>query len=152
MGILMSDIGLTNTWIGLAMVYMTFSLPFSIWVLREFFNSIPYSLEESAMIAGASRLETFYYIVLPNALPGIIATAIFCWSLAWNDFIYASVIMSNSNMQTLPVGLNQMMTSANPPWGQFMAANTLVTIPVLFLYIFVQDYLIEGFGAGGVKG
>ena len=152
LGILMSDYGLTNSWVGLALVYLTFALPFSIWVLREFFNGIPYSLEEAAMIDGASRMQAFVYVVLPNALPGIIATAIFTWSLAWNDFIYASVIMSEDNMQTLPVGLNQMLNSANPPWGQFMAANTLVTIPVLVLYILVQDYLVEGFGAGGVKG
>ncbi|MDR9380578.1 MAG: carbohydrate ABC transporter permease [Natronomonas sp.] len=152
LGILMSDYGLTNSWFGLAVVYLTFALPFSIWVLREFFNGIPYSLEEAAIIDGASRMQAFVYIVLPNALPGIIATAIFTWSLAWNDFLYASVIMSQDNMQTLPVGLNQMLSSANPPWGQFMAANTLVTIPVLILYILVQDYLVEGFGAGGVKG
>jgi len=152
LGILMSDYGLTNSWVGLSLVYLTFALPFSIWVLREFFNGIPYSLEEAAMIDGASRMQAFVYVVLPNALPGIIATAIFTWSLAWNDFIYASVIMSEDNMQTLPVGLNQMLNSANPPWGQFMAANTLVTIPVLVLYILVQDYLVEGFGAGGVKG
>jgi len=152
LGILMNDYGLTNTWYGLALVYLTFALPFSIWVLREFFNGIPYSLEEAAMIDGASRMQAFVYVVLPNALPGIIATAIFTWSLAWNDFLYASVIMSQNNMQTLPVGLNQMLNSANPPWGQFMAANTLVTIPVLVLYILVQDYLVEGFGAGGVKG
>lgn len=152
LGILLNDLNLTNTWHGLAIVYLTFALPFSIWVLREFFNGIPYSLEEAAMIDGASRMQAFVYVVLPNALPGIIATAIFTWSLAWNDYIYASIIMSENNMQTLPVGLNQMLNSANPPWGQFMAANTLVTIPVLVLYIIVQDYLVEGFGAGGVKG
>lgn len=152
LGILMNDFGVDNSWWGLAVVYLTFALPFSIWVLREFFNGIPYSLEESAMIDGASRMQTFFYVVLPNALPGIIATAIFTWSLAWNDYLYASVIMTSNNMQTLPVGLNQMLNSANPPWGQFMAANTLVTLPVLVLYMLVQDHLVKGFGAGGVKG
>jgi multiple sugar transport system permease protein len=152
LGIMLTNLNLDNTWHGLAVVYLTFALPFSIWVLREFFNGIPYSLEESAMIDGASRMQAFYYVVLPNALPGIIATSIFTWSLAWNDFLFASVIMSDTSMQTLPVGLNTLLSSANPAWGQFMAANVLVTVPVLILYILVQDKLVEGFGAGGVKG
>lgn len=145
-------LGLNNTWIGLSVVYLTFALPFSIWVLREFFNGIPVSLEESAMIDGASRMQAFAHVILPNALPGIIATAIFTWSLAWNEFLYASVIMTRSNMQTLPVGLTQMLHTANQPWGMFMAANIVVTVPVLVLFILVQDYLVKGFGAGGVKG
>lgn len=145
-------LNLDNTWIGLAVVYLTFALPFSIWVLREFFNGIPTSLEESAMIDGASRMQAFVYVVLPNTLPGIIATAIFTWSLAWNEYLYASVIMTSSRMQTLPVGLTQMLQTANQPWGMFMAANVVVTIPVLILFILVQDYLVKGFGAGGVKG
>lgn len=144
--------GLNNSWFGLSIVYLTFALPFSIWVLREFFNGIPMSLEESAMIDGASRMQAFVYVVLPNTLPGIIATGIFTWSLAWNEFLYASVIMTSSNMQTLPVGLTQMLRTANQPWGMFMAANVAVTIPVLILFILVQDYLVKGFGAGGVKG
>lgn len=152
LGIMLTNLDLDNTWHGLAVVYLTFALPFSIWVLREFFNGIPYSLEESAMIDGASRMQAFYHVVLPNALPGIIATSIFTWSLAWNDFLFASVIMSDTSMQTLPVGLNTLLNSANPAWGQFMAANVLVTVPVLILYILVQDKLVEGFGAGGVKG
>ena len=152
LGIMLTNLDLDNTWHGLAVVYLTFALPFSIWVLREFFNGIPYSLEESAMIDGASRMQAFYHVVLPNALPGIIATSIFTWSLAWNDFLFASVIMSDTSMQTLPVGLNTLLSSANPAWGQFMAANVLVTVPVLILYILVQDKLVEGFGAGGVKG
>lgn len=141
-----------NTWWGLALVYLTFALPFSIWVLREFFNGIPASLEEAAIIDGASRMQAFAYVILPNALPGIIATAIFTWSLAWNEYLYASVIMTSSNMQTLPVGLAQMLRTANQPWGMFMAANVVVTVPVLVLFIVVQDYLVKGFGAGGVKG
>ncbi|MEF8827094.1 MAG: carbohydrate ABC transporter permease [Halapricum sp.] len=152
LGIMLTNLDLDNTWHGLSVVYLTFALPFSIWVLREFFNGIPYSLEESAMIDGASRMQAFYYVVLPNALPGIIATSIFTWSLAWNDFLFASVIMQRTSMQTLPVGLHTLLSSANPAWGQFMAANVLVTVPVLILYILVQDKLVEGFGAGGVKG
>jgi multiple sugar transport system permease protein len=152
LGIMLTNLNLDNTWHGLSVVYLTFALPFSIWVLREFFNGIPYSLEESAMIDGASRMQAFYYVVLPNALPGIIATSIFTWSLAWNDFLFASVIMQKTSMQTLPVGLHTLLNSANPAWGQFMAANVLVTVPVLILYILVQDKLVEGFGAGGVKG
>ncbi len=143
---------LDNSWIGLSLVYLTFALPFSIWLLREFFNGIPYSLEESAMIDGASRMEAFFYVVLPNTLPGIIATGIFTWALAWNEYLYASVIMTSSTMQTLPVGLNQMLAQANQPWGMFMAANVAVTVPVLILFIMVQDYLVKGFGTGGVKG
>ena len=141
-----------NTWWGLSIVYITFALPFSIWILREFFNSIPMSLEEAAMIDGASRMQAFAYVILPNALPGIIATAVFTWALAWNEFLFASVLMSQAEMQTLPVGLNQMLNTANPPWGRFMAANTLVTVPVIILFITVQEHLVKGFGVGGVKG
>lgn len=150
--IMMVKLHLTNSYFGLILANTTFALPYALWLLRAFFETIPIELEQSAMIDGASRLRAFITVSLPVAIPGIIATAIFTYLLAWNDYLFALVINPGREWKTLPVGVGtfQEVTAVN--WGLMMAAGVGITIPVLILFIFVQKWLVVGFGAGAVKG
>ena len=150
--IIMVELHLTNTYAGLIFANTTFALPYALWLLSAFFETIPIELEQSAMIDGASRLRAFLTVSLPVAIPGIVATAIFTYLLTWNDYLFALVINPGRNMKTLPVGVGtfQEVTAVN--WGLMMAAGVGITIPVLILFVFVQKWLVTGFGAGAVKG
>lgn len=150
--ILMRNLGLVNTHFGLVLSYTTFSLPFSMWMLRSFFQSIPIDLEEAAMIDGASRPQAVVRVVLPMALPGIIAVSIFTFVVAWNDYLFARVLIGSDELKTLPVGIQDLYESSVTDWGMIMAAGVMITIPALVFFILVQRYLIAGWGAGGVKG
>ncbi|MBI3454553.1 MAG: carbohydrate ABC transporter permease [Candidatus Rokubacteria bacterium] len=144
--------GLTNSRIGISLAYISFALPYALWILRAFFQSLPVELEEAAMIDGASRLQACAYVVVPLALPGVIATGIFTFIVAWNDFLFASVLTGRDELKTLPVGINDFFHMALIDWGLVMAAGVMVTIPAIVLFILVQQYLIAGWGAGGLKG
>jgi ABC-type glycerol-3-phosphate transport system permease component len=150
--IMMRQYGLTNTHFGLILSYTTFSLPFSMWLLRSFFQSIPLDLEEAAMIDGASRPIAVARIVVPLALPGVIAVAIFTFVVAWNDYLFARVLIGTDTLKTLPVGIQDLYESTITDWGMVMAAGVMITIPALVFFIAVQRYLISGWGAGAVKG
>jgi ABC-type glycerol-3-phosphate transport system permease component len=138
--------------LGLILAYTTFSLPFSMWMLRSFFQSIPLELEEAAMIDGASRPKAVRLIIVPLALPGVIAVSIFTFIVAWNDYLFARVLIGADNLKTLPVGIQDLYESTITDWGMVMAAGVMITIPALLFFLVVQRYLIAGWGAGGVKG
>lgn len=150
--IMMRNLGLVNSHFGLVLSYTTFSLPFSMWMLRSFFQSIPIDLEEAAMIDGASRPQAFMRVVLPMALPGIIAVSIFTFVVAWNDYLFARVLIGSDELKTLPVGIQDLYESSLTDWGMIMAAGVMITIPALIFFILVQRYLVAGWGAGAVKG
>ena len=150
--ILMREYGLVNSRLGLILAYTTFALPFSMWLLRSFFQSIPLELEEAAMTDGASRLEAVVYVIVPLALPGIIAVSIFSFIVAWNDYIFTRVLISTDDLKTLPVGINDLVNATVIDWGMILAAGVVITIPALIFFIAVQRYLISGWGAGAVKG
>ena len=150
--ILMRGAGLTNSHLGLILAYTTFSLPFSMWMLRSFFQSIPLELEEAAMIDGASRPKAVRLIIVPLALPGVIAVSIFTFIVAWNDYLFARVLIGTDNLKTLPVGIQDLYESTITDWGMVMAAGVMITIPALLFFLAVQRYLIAGWGTGGVKG
>jgi ABC-type glycerol-3-phosphate transport system permease component len=150
--IMMRQYGLTNTHTGLILSYTTFSLPFSMWLLRSFFQSIPLDLEEAAMIDGASRPVAVARIIVPLALPGVIAVAIFTFVVAWNDYLFARVLIGTDTLKTLPVGIQDLYESTITDWGMVMAGGVMITIPALVFFIAVQRYLISGWGAGAVKG
>ena len=137
---------------GLALTYISFSLPYALWILRAFFQSIPVELEHAALIDGANRAQALVYVVMPLALPGIIATAIFTFIVAWNDFLFALVLIGKDELKTLAIGINEFFHMAVVDWGLIMAAGVMVTIPALIFFIAVQRYLIAGWGAGGLKG
>ena len=150
--ILVKKIGIENTHVALVLALTSFCLPFTLWLLRAFFQTIPVDLEEAAMVDGASRPRAVVYIILPLALPGIIATSIFTFILAWNDFIFARILIAADELKTLPVGVQDLFHSALIDWGLIMGAAMMITIPALLFFLTVQRYLIRGWGAGAVKG
>ncbi|MEM4160359.1 MAG: ABC transporter permease subunit [Thermoplasmata archaeon] len=154
--ILMRQLGLANTFIGLILAYAVTALPLAVWMIKGFFDTIPPDLEESAMVDGCSRLGAFYRVVLPLAKPAIAVVALFSFLSAWNEFVLAYTFMSDETMYTLPVGLTSfvgaggMQTTAD--WGSFAAMSVLVALPVCVLFILFQKYLVSGLTKGGVKG
>jgi ABC-type glycerol-3-phosphate transport system permease component len=150
--ILVKQLGITNTRFALVLSYTTFCLPFCLWLLRSFFQSIPLELEEAALVDGADLGRAVWYVVLPLALPGIIAAGIFTFILAWNDFLFALVLITSEELKTLPVGVNDLFNATIVDWGMIMAAGVVITVPTIAFFVAVQRYLIQGWGAGGVKG
>ena len=150
--VLMRTLGLANTHAGLVLAYTAFCLPFALWLLRSYFQGIPLELEEASMSDGASRAQTVRYIVLPVALPGVIATGTFTFILAWNDYIFARVLLAADELKTLPVGIADLYNASVVDWGMIMSAGLLVLLPVLAVFVFLQKYLVEGWGTGGITG
>jgi ABC-type glycerol-3-phosphate transport system permease component len=150
--VLVKQLGLINTRLALVLSYTTFCLPFCLWLLRAFLRSIPLELEEAALVDGADRRRAVWYVVAPLALPGIIAAGIFTFILAWNDFLFALVLITSEELKTLPVGINDLFNATIVDWGMIMAAGVLITVPTVGFFIAVQRYLIQGWGSGGIKG
>ncbi|PYO23874.1 MAG: hypothetical protein DMD85_08280 [Candidatus Rokuibacteriota bacterium] len=150
--ILVKQLGIVNTRLALVLSYTTFCLPFCLWLLRAFFESIPLELEEAAMVDGAGRARAVWHVVLPLALPGLIAAAIFTFILAYNDFLFALVLITSEELKTLPVGVNDLFNATIVDWGMIMAAGVMITLPAILFFAGVQRYLVQGWGAGGVKG
>jgi multiple sugar transport system permease protein len=127
-------------------------LPFATWVLMGYFRSIPVELEEAAMIDGAGRFYIFMRIVLPLAAPALLSVALFAFTNAWNEFLFAFVFINSESLRTLPIGLQSLVFGDILPWGKLMAASLLTAVPVAVLYIYAQRFLVEGLTAGSVKG
>ena len=149
---ILNGLGLANTLWALLVAYPTFTVPFCTWLLIGFFRSIPPDLEDAAMVDGASRVQAFHRVVLPLAAPGVLAAGLFAFTLAWNEFLYALVLIHDTELKTIPVGLNDLMFGDIFLWGQLMAASVLTTVPVVVLYTYLQRYMVEGLTAGAVKG
>jgi len=144
---------LINTIIGLSLVYIAFVLPFTIWTLRGFVGNVPRELEEAAMVDGSSRPRAFLTITLPLVAPGLVAVAVFAFIQAWNEFIFALVVMNRPEKQTLPVWLQAFNEGARgTEWGGVMAGSTLMAIPVVVFFLLVQRRVVGGLTAGAVKG
>ncbi len=150
--ILARRLGIVNTHTALVLSYSSFCLPFALWLLRAFFQSIPVELEEAARVDGAGRPRAVLYVVAPLALPGLIATAIFTFTLAWNDYIFTRILIASDELKTLPVGVQDLFAAAVVDWGLVMAAGMLITIPALAFFMAVQRHLVAGWGSGGLKG
>jgi N,N'-diacetylchitobiose transport system permease protein len=144
---------LINTIIGLTLTYLAFVLPFTIWTLRGFVANVPKELEEAAMVDGSTRMRAFMTITLPLVAPGLVATGVFAFIQAWNEFIFALVIMNRPEKQTLPVWLQAFNEgSRGTDWGGVMAGSTLMAIPVVVFFLLVQRRVASGLTAGAVKG
>lgn len=150
--VLIKKLGLANTHVSLIMSYTAFCLPFSLWLLRAFFQSIPVALEQAALVDGAKRIQAVVYVILPLAFPGIIATSIFTFILAWNDYIFVRILITSDELKTLSVGIADLYNATVIDWGMIMSGSMLITVPVLIFFVFVQRYLIAGWGAGAMKG
>jgi N,N'-diacetylchitobiose transport system permease protein len=144
---------LLNTVAGLTLLYVGGVVPFTIWMLRGFVNGVPVELEEAAMIDGCSRLKAFVKVTLPLLAPGLVASGIYAFILAWNEFVVALVIMNRPETQTLPVWLRTFIQANRASdWGAVMAGATLLAIPVVIFFLFVQHRMTSGLVAGAVKG
>jgi len=150
--ILWSDLKLTNTYWSLIITYLVFGLPISTWLLIGFFNAVPAELEEAAMIDGSSRLGALWRVTLPLCLPGLAATAIYVFLLAWNEFFFALTFMSSTEMRTIPVGLESFFGEHSVDWGLVMAGSVVATLPVVVLFGMLSRYFVQGLTAGAVKG
>jgi len=146
------NLGLYDKLWGLVLTYHTFTVPFCVWMLLSYFRSIPVEIEEAAMVDGCGRWATVWRILVPTAAPGIAAAAIFSFTLAWNEFLYALVFTNKEASRTLPVGITQFMLGDVYFWGQIMAAAVIATLPAAVLYFAAESYMTEGLTAGGVKG
>ncbi len=144
---------LTNSILGLSMVYIATVLPFTIWTLRGFVSGVPIELEEAAMIDGCSRIRAFFSVTFPLMAPGLVATGVFAFIQAWNEFVTALVLMNRPENITLPVWLRSFrQVNSGTDWGAIMAGSTLMTIPVIVFFLFVQGRMTTGLVSGAVKG
>lgn len=135
---------------GLILTYLTFSLPFSIWMLAAYFDSIPRELDEAARVDGCGSLRVLLRVVLPAAIPGVVAVAVYAFMTAWGEVLFASVL-TDENTRTLAVGLRGYSTQANVFWNQVLAASLVVSVPVVTGFLLLQRYLVSGLTAGAVK-
>ncbi|GAA5337926.1 carbohydrate ABC transporter permease [Thermus antranikianii] len=145
------EIRLVGTYPGLILTYTAFFVPISIWILRGFFASIPKELEEAALVDGATPFQAFRQVILPLALPGIAATAVYIFLTAWDELLFAQ-ILTNEATATIPVGIRNFVGNYQNRYDLVMAAATVATLPVLVLFFLVQRWLIQGLTAGAVKG
>jgi multiple sugar transport system permease protein len=145
-------LGMANSLWGLIATYPSFTVPFVTWLLMGYFESIPEELEEAALIDGSTRFGAFYRIILPLAAPGVLAAALYAFTQAWNEFLYALVFITDARLRTLPVGLASFITGDVYGWGYLMSGAVLTTVPVIVAYIYLQKYMVEGLTAGSVKG
>jgi multiple sugar transport system permease protein len=143
-------IQLVGSWLGLIITYLTFTLPFSIWMLAGYFETIPRELDEAAMVDGSGPMGALFRVILPSARPGLVAVGIYSFMTAWGEVLFASV-MTNGDGQTLAVGLQQYSTQTNVYWNQIMAASLVVSIPVVVAFLIVQRQFVAGLTAGAVK-
>lgn len=147
------DLGLLNQLLGLIVVYVALSLPFGIWMLRGFVAAVPVELEEAAYLDGASWWRMFRSVLFPLVMPGLVATSVFAFITAWNEFIFAMTLLGGaSDNYTVAIGLKQFFGEHTNEWGYVMAASTIITIPVMIFFVLVQRRLSSGLVAGAVKG
>jgi multiple sugar transport system permease protein len=151
--LMMAKLGLANTLASLVIAYTTFALPYALWLLRSFMSSIPVDLESAALVDGAGRMGAFVDVILPQALPGIVSTALFTFILCWNEYLFALVLVNSDSVRPLTAGtVNMLITSFNIDWSLLMAASVMMSLPLIVIFTFLQGTLTKGFGAGAVKG
>jgi multiple sugar transport system permease protein len=143
-------ISLYGSYLGLIITYLTFALPFAVWMLAGFFSSIPRDIEEAALVDGSSHWGALFRIVLPVARPGIVAVSVFAFMTAWGEVLFASVLTTSST-RTLAIGLQEYATQGNTDWNQLMAASVVVSLPVVIGFLALQRYLVRGLTSGSVK-
>lgn len=149
--LIMAKLGLVNTRVGLVIVYLSFSVPYAVWMLVGFFRTVPLGIEEAARVDGANKCQIFIRIVLPLVMPGIVATAIYTFINAWNEFLYALILINSSSKMTVSVALKSLQGSEILNWGDMMAASALVVVPSVIFFMFIQNKIAGGMTEGAVK-
>jgi len=150
--IMLSKLHLINTFFGLIIMYSATALPFCIWLMKGYYDTIPFSLEESASIDGASKILVFWRIVLPLASPALVISALFSFMAAWNEYIVAAQVLWYENMFTIPLGLKSFQGNMTTEWGMYAAAALIISIPVIILFVTLSKWLVSGLTLGSVKG
>lgn len=149
---LFNSMGLTDSLYALVGAHLAIALPLGVWLLWGFFKTMPFALEEAAMVDGCSRLQAFLRVVLPLSMPGILTVAIFSFLLSWGDYVFGMVLIMSDESKTLPVALASMLASLDMRWGDMMAGATLIALPLLVLFTFLYRYFVAGLAAGALKG
>jgi multiple sugar transport system permease protein len=148
---MLATVGLYNTYPGLILAFTAITLPFSTWMLKGFIDSVPEELDDAALIDGCSTLGAFVRVILPLIAPGMVATVIFAFLLAWGDLLWVLVLTSGEKMTTVTLGLTRLVTQFRIIWPQLMAGSAIAALPPLVLYMLLQNYLVAGLTAGAVK-
>jgi multiple sugar transport system permease protein len=148
---MLAKLGLYNTYPGLILAFTTITLPFSTWMLKGFIDTVPEELDQAALVDGCTRLGAYSKVVMPVIAPGMVATMIFAFLLAWGDLLWVLVLTSGENMATVTLGLSRLVTQFRIIWPQLMAGSVVGALPPIILYLFLQNYLVEGLTAGAVK-
>ena len=150
--ILLSKLSLINSFIGLTIIYSSTALPFCIWQMKGFYDTISPSLEESACLDGCNQFQAFYKIVLPLSTPALVITALFSFMASWSEYVVAAIILQDPELYTLPLGLKSFQSSLATEWGLYAAGAVVISIPVVILFISLARFLVSGLTMGSVKG
>ena len=149
--IIMGKVGLMNSRVGLVIVYLSFSVPYAIWLLVGFFQTVPLEIEEAARVDGANKLQVFGRVVLPIVAPGLVAVAIYTFINAWNEFLYSLILMNSSDKMTVAVALKSLEGQEVLDWGVMMAASAMVVIPSVIFFMLIQKKIAGGLASGSIK-
>ena len=149
--IILSYLGLINSYIGLIIIYSSTALPFCLWQMKGYYDTIPLALEESARLDGCTRFQTFYKIILPLSRPALVITALFSFMASWSEYVIAAIILQDPQLYTLPLGLKSFQSSLATQWGLYAAGAVIVSIPVTILFISLSRFLVSGLTMGSVK-
>lgn len=152
MYIMLIKLHLIDSYLGIIIIYSATALPFCVWQMKGYYDTIPFSLEESARIDGCTRWQAFYKIIFPLAAPALVITALFSFMTAWSEYIVAAQILQDSKLYTLPLGLKSFQSNLTTEWGLYAAAALVVSIPVVVLFIILSKWLVSGLTLGSVKG
>jgi len=150
--IMISKLNLVNSFLGLIIMYSASALPFCIWLMKGYYDTIPSSLEESAKIDGANKFFAFWKIILPLASPALVITALFSFMAAWNEYIVAAQVLWYEDMFTIPLGLKSLQGNMTTEWGMYASAALVISIPVIVLFLVLSKWLVSGLTLGSVKG
>lgn len=150
--LLVTQLGLSNSLWGLVLVYPTITIPYATWMMISYFQSIPYDIEEAAIIDGCSRVQAMMKVCFPLAKPGVVSTLIFSYTLCWSEYLYALVIINKAEFKTIPLALADMVVGDVYAWGPLMGGSLIASIPVIILYLAFNRNMVGGMTAGGVKG
>ncbi|SEE95215.1 carbohydrate ABC transporter permease [Ruania alba] len=147
----MRALGLVDTYLALIIAYCSFAIPFAVWMMTGYFAALPADMEEAARVDGCNRFTAFVRILLPVALPGMSATALYIFIVSWNEYVFAALLAQDESVRTLPVALQFFITEFTVNWGMLAAGGVIVSLPVILLFVFLQRHLISGLTAGAVK-
>jgi arabinogalactan oligomer/maltooligosaccharide transport system permease protein len=150
--ILLAKLKLINSYLGLIIIYSSTVLPFCIWQMKGYYDTIPAALEEAARMDGCSRFSAFIKVILPVSAPALVITALFSFMASWSEYVVAAIVLQDPGLYTLPLGLKSFQASLSTQWGLYAAGAVVVSIPVMILFISLSRFLVSGLTVGSVKG